>query len=85
MLTGNYLIVYNYTMSKQTSIELTEESKKILEQYRKYTEEVNLKVGLPMSKTLSLNQLVNGALSLLRVCNNRYNVFSVDQEMQIVV
>lgn len=72
-------------MSKQTSIQLNDESKKILEQYRKYTEEVNKKVGLPMSSNLSLNQLVNGALSLLRVCDNKYNVLSVDQDIQIVV
>ena len=72
-------------MSKQTSIQLNDESKRILEQYRKYTEEINKKVGLPMSNNLSLNQLVNGALSLLRVCDNKFNVFSVDQDMQIEV
>ena len=77
--------MYNYFMAKQQSIQLSEESKKILEQYRRYTEEVNRKVGLPMSNNLSLNQLVNGALSLLKVCDNKYNVLSIDQDMQIVV
>ena len=72
-------------MAKQQSIQLNEESFKVLEEYRKYTEEVNKKVGLPMSNTLSLNQLVNGALSLLKVCDNKYNVLSVDKDMQICV
>lgn len=78
-------MVYNYTMSKQTSIQLTDESKEILEKYRKYTEEVNKTVGLPMSNNLSLNQLVNGALSLLKVCDNRFNVFSVNDSVKDVV
>lgn len=77
--------MYNYIMAKQQSIQLNEESFKVLEEYRKYTEEVNKKVGLPMSTTLSLNQLVNGALSLLKVCDNKYNVLSVDKDMQICV
>ena len=77
--------MYNYSMAKQPSIQLNDESFKVLEEYRKYTEEVNKKVGLPMSNTLSLNQLVNGALSLLKVCDNKYNVLSVDKDMQICV
>ena len=77
--------MYNYSMAKQQSIQLNDESFKVLEEYRKYTEEVNKKVGLPMSNTLSLNQLVNGALSLLKVCDNKYNVLSVDKDMQICV
>lgn len=77
--------MYNSSMAKQQSIQLNDESRKVLEQYRKYTEEVNQKVGLPINTTLSLNQLVNGALRLLKVLDNRYNVFSVDQDMQIVV
>lgn len=68
-------------MAKQQSIQLSEESYKVLEEYRKYTEEVNKKVGLPMSNILSLNQLVNGALSLLKVCDNKYNVLTVDKDM----
>lgn len=77
--------MYNYIMSKQQSIQLNDESRKVLEQYRKYTEEVNKKVGLPINTNLSLNQLLNGALRLLKVLDNKYNVFSVDQDMQIVV
>lgn len=77
--------MYNYIMAKQQSIQLNEESFKVLEEYRKYTEEVNKKVGLPINTTLSLNQLVNGALSLLKVCDNKYNVLSVDKDMLICV
>lgn len=64
-------------MSKQTSIQLTQESREILEKYRGYCEEVNKKVGLPVNNSLSLNQLVNGALSLLNVADTKYNVFNV--------
>lgn len=70
-------------MAKQTSFQLNEESEKVLVQYGKYVEEVNKKVGLPITSNLSKNQLVNGALRLLGVCNDKYNVFTVGKGMEL--
>lgn len=62
-------------MAKQKSFQLSEESYRVLEKYRQYCEEVNKKVGLPVSVKLSDNQLLNGALSLLEISDKKYNIF----------
>lgn len=62
-------------MAKQKSFQLTEESYKVLDKYRQYCEEVNKKVGLPVSVKLSDNQLLNGALSLLDITDKKFNIF----------
>lgn len=69
-------------MAKQKSYTLNERSYKVLEQYGKYLEEMSKKIGLPNS-TYTENQLLNGALALLDVCNERFNVFTVGKGMEL--
>lgn len=74
--------MYNKTMAKQQSFSLNERSNKVLSDYGNYLKEVSKKIGLP-SAEYSANQLLNGALALLDVCNERYNVFTVGKGMEL--
>lgn len=69
-------------MAKQSSYSLNERSLKTLESYGKYLEEVSKKIGLPTTD-YSKNELLNGALALLDVCNEKYNVFTVGKGMEL--
>lgn len=69
-------------MAKQSSFTLNERSEKVLSNYGKYLEEVSKKIGLPTAE-YSQNQLLNGCLALLDVCNDKYNVFTVGKGMEL--
>lgn len=69
-------------MAKQTSFALNEKSEETLVEYGKYLEEVSKYLGLPTT-TFTKNQLINGALAMLSVCNTRYNVFKVGKGMEL--
>ena len=69
-------------MAKQRSYTLNERSLKTLESYGKYLKEVANKLGLPQAE-FSENQLLNGALAMLDVCNDRFNVFTVGKGMEL--
>lgn len=69
-------------MAKQSSYSLNERSLKTLESYDNYLKEVSKKLGLP-STEFSKNELLNGALAMLDVCNDRYNVFTVGKGMEL--